>query len=478
MSVLRAAIIVGLAIALAAATAVADDGAGSGSGSGSGSAGSGSGSGSDVAAPKQTAAIEPPSTTESIGSNAPQPQLPGVDVGDVRLELHGYARMPLSTQGTREPYLVDNDPYLSGFAYTRLYEPDWSELYLSARRGDYKIEFGLFASLYSDYAVADITDQLGIAQASVSANHFVGVDALSVQVGVFWDRFGYIEPYDTYIFGRTHQGGFKVKYDLPGGGHVQTGLGFHEADLTQNEGTTPIAHLAAAYPVGPVMVGTYVLRTWTDDKRQLSPIVPGSMWVAGADAKYQLPDGWGTAYVAAAYDTMSHALYLGPALEIMNSLGGRGLTENFLGLDASNDGSGHMYTAAADVKLNITEKIRARAFGMLDWVRSPQVDLMDPLNNKDRRLYLKWGVEPSYQINTKVAVSTRFDRVILDEYDSQDSFRVLSPKISFPLQNWGELFLMYSHYWYGDRITLRPGQVPLETMPDHDVFKVQAQAVW
>ena len=40
--------------------------------------------------------------------------------------------MPLSTQGTREPYLVDNDYYLSGFAYTRLYEPDWSELFFSA----------------------------------------------------------------------------------------------------------------------------------------------------------------------------------------------------------------------------------------------------------------------------------------------------------------------------------------------------------
>ena len=55
---------------------------------------------------------------------------------------------------------------------------------------------------------------------------------------------------------------------------------------------------------------------------------------------------------------------------------------------------------------------------------------------------------------------------------------MLSPKISFPLDNWGELFLQYSHYWYGDKIQLRPGQVPLETMPDADVFKLQAQVVW
>ena len=63
--------------------------------------------------------------------------------------------MPLAAQGTpREPFLVDNDYYLSGFSYTRLYEPDWTELFFSAQTGNYKAEFGLFASLYSDYASA------------------------------------------------------------------------------------------------------------------------------------------------------------------------------------------------------------------------------------------------------------------------------------------------------------------------------------
>jgi len=175
---------------------------------------------------------------------------------------------------------------------------------------------------------------------------------------------------------------------------------------------------------------------------------------------------------------MDHVLYLAPALEVMHSTGGRGLTENFLGLDASQDGSGHMYNLATDVKLNVIDRVKLRAFGMASWVRSPQVDEMDPLNNKDRRLYFKWGLEPSYQILKKLYASVRFDRVILDVYDSEDSFRVLSPKLSFPLDKWGELFVMYSHYWYGDRIRLRPGQVPLETMPDSDAFKLQAQVVW
>ena len=76
---------------------------------------------------------------------------------------------------------------------------------------------------------------------------------------------------------------------------------------------------------------------------------------------------------------MDQVLYLAPALEVMHSTGGRGLTENFLGLDTSDDGTGHMYTLATDVKINITDQIGVRAFGMPTWVRSPQVDEMDPL---------------------------------------------------------------------------------------------------
>ncbi|MBZ0232034.1 MAG: hypothetical protein K8M05_06745 [Deltaproteobacteria bacterium] len=404
---------------------------------------------------------------------------PGLDAGGVRFELHGYARMPLAAQATpREPFLVDNDYYLSGFAYTRLYEPDWSELFFSAQKGNYKAEFGIFASLYSDYAAPELENQLGIAQASVTAKRFLDHDPLTVQLGVFWDRFGHLEPYDTYVFGRTHQGGLKVAYDLPGGGRAQTGIGLHQAQLRQNQGLTPIAHVAGTYPVGKLDVGAYVLRTWTRDVRQLSPIQNGTMWVAGADVRAPLPGDRGHAYLALALYDMTKVLYLAPALEVMHSTGGRGLTENFLGLESSDDGTGRMYTLAGDVPARITDDVGVRAFGMATWVRSNQIDEMDPAVNRDRRMYVKWGLEPSYRVRKGVIVAARFDRVILDLYDAENSFRVLSPKLVFPLETWGELALQYSHYWYGDKVTLRPGQVPLVTDPDTDVFKLQAQVAW
>jgi len=404
----------------------------------------------------------------------------GISIGDnAWIELHGYARMPISFQSTpRDPFLIDNDYFLSGFSYTRLYEPDWTELFFSAHHGDYAVKFGLFASLYSDYASPELENQFGIAQASVAANKFLGYDPLSVELGVFWDRFGHIEPYDTYVFGRTHQGGFKARWDFTDDAYVQVGAGAHREQLEQNQGLTPIVHLVGGYPIGDAVIGGYLLKSWTRDKRQLSPIENGDLLVAGLDVRYRLPNDLGTPYFAVSYYDAEQVLFLAPALELMHSTGGRGLTENFLGLESSNNGTGSLFSTAFDWPAHLYRNIDLRLFGMGTWVRSDQVDVDDPARNKDSRFYLKWGVEPSYWISPKVRAAVRYDRVILDFHDADNGFRVLSPKVGFPLEKWGELAVMYSHYWYGDKIQLRPGQVPLETEPDSDVFKVQAQAVW
>jgi len=401
---------------------------------------------------------------------------------DTWLELHGYARMPVAVQTTpRQPFLVDNDYYLSGFAYTRLYEPDWSEIFLSAHHGDYRVQFGIFASLYSDYATTELEKQFGVAQASVAADHFLGFEPLSVEAGVFWDRFGYIEPYDTYIFGRTHQGGVKARWKFGNGAYLQAGIGAHQEQLQQNQGLTPVAHLAGGLRATPdLLLGGYLIKAWTRDKRQLSPIQDGDLLVAGVDARWTLPRGLGSAYGALSYTKADSALFLAPALELLHSTGGRGLTENYLGLMSSENGTGSLLTFAVDAPMQLGRGFDLRVFGMTTWVRSKQADSMDPAVNKDRRLYLKWGAEPGYVISKRrgVRAALRYDRVIMDLYDAENSFRGISPELAFPLQDWGELMLMYTHYSYGAKITLRPGQVPLETKPDTDVFKVQAQAVW
>src|SRR3569623_3826275 len=129
------------------------------------------------------------------------------------------------------------------------------------------------------------------------------------------------------------------------------------------------------------------------------------MYVAGHDARYKLPRDRGSSYLAFGYYNMSKSLYLAPALEVMHSTGGRGITENFLGLDGSDDGSGKMYTLAPENTFKVNPQTAVREFGMGTRVRSQQVGDVEPLKNMDRRLYFKWGVEPSYLVLPKLRVS-------------------------------------------------------------------------
>ena len=76
-------------------------------------------------------------------------------------------------------------------------------------------------------------------------------------------------------------------------------------------------------------------------------------------------------------------------------------------------------------------------------------------------------------------LALRYDRVIMDLYDGENSFRAVSPRLSFKPFKWGDITLLYSRYIYGDKVQLRTGQVPGGIfIPDQDVFKIQATATW
>ena len=117
-----------------------------------------------------------------------------------------------------------------------------------------------------------------------------------------------------------------------------------------------------------------------------------------------------------------------------------------------------------------------KLFAMTVYTLSQQVD-MDPGINRDGRLSFKWGGELFYQPLPYAFVALRYDRVVLDVQDDASGLRILTPRIGATV-NWmlgAQIFLQYSRYWYGERVRLRPGQVALETLPDDNVLKLQAQ---
>jgi hypothetical protein len=461
---------------------------------------------------KQTAQTgQTPSVANDLALPDARPGM-GVTVGPVELKATGYLRAPLRLafrsrgDGLKEgegqynlhtPWLVDDDYFRSGFQYLRTQESDWSEIYFSAQSKYLSADVALMGSLFTDWARPLLDRQWGIAQGSVTFRYEALGPRLRfrmhIRAGSFWDRFGWLENYDTYVFGRTHQMGGQVRFEFetkPVTFWLLQGVGAHLDAIEANQGLTLLNYLHVGASLWKVAhIGLYFLDTLSQDKRQLKEVQDASMRVWGMDLR--LTPFFGNFYVAGSWITSAQAQYLSPVLEVMHSWGGRGFTENYLGTDKS-DGTGGLKSLAGEYTFSLRRvlgqlaperasflrggDVQWRFFGLVAQAASNQVD-SDPALNRDGKVALKWGTELLYQPLSFVFASLRYDRVIIDVQDDAAAFRVLTPRIGATL-NWmlgAQIFLQYSRYFYGDRVRLRPGQVALETLPDADVVKLQAQ---
>ena len=453
------------------------------------------------------------SDREASAQEMPKPGV-GVPIGPLELRASGYFRAPLRLSfrsrgdnvapgdpgyNIHTPWLVDDDYFHSGFLYTRLQESDWSELYIKLGNRYLEGTVALMGSLYSDWARPLLDRQWGIAQAYLTFNWQSEGPRLrfkmTVRAGSFWDRFGWLEMYDTYLFGRTHQMGGQVKleFGLKNSGitaWILQGVGVHQEAIDSNQGLTLLNYLVAGIDVRNVaQVGFYFLDTQSHDQRQLKELKDATMRVVGLDAR--LMTFFGRFYLGGSIITASQAQYLSPVLEVMHAYGGRGLQENYLGVEKS-DGVGSLWNLGGDYTFSLRHLMTRKApdhmgflrggditlklFALTAYTLSKQAD-SDPALNRDGRLGFKWGAELFAQPMSFLFVALRYDRVIPDVQDEASAFRIISPRVGVTM-NWligAQIFLQYSRYAYGDRVQLRPGQVALETIPDDNVVKLQAQ---
>ena len=207
-------------------------------------------------------------------------------------DMAGGARYNLHT-----PWLIDDDYFRSGFAYTRLQEQDWTELYLGIGNKYLKGEVVFMNSLFSDWARPLLENQLGIAQAYLrfdwSWPRERATFKLAAKAGAFWDRFGWMQSYDTYLFGRTHQMGGQLRGDLTVGKWEFTalyGFGVHLEAVDINQGLTLLnyLHLGARYDKA-VALGFYFLDSLSHDQRQLKMIEDADLQVSGLDLTVTTP---------------------------------------------------------------------------------------------------------------------------------------------------------------------------------------------
>jgi hypothetical protein len=434
----------------------------------------------------------------------------------LRLSVHGYFRAPLrlsidhraspmpgqAAYNIRTPWLVDDDYFRSGFAYTRIQEQDWTELYLAVGNQNLTGEVALMGSLYSDWAQPLIDRQWGIAQGFLRFHWgAVGPRArfkIDVKGGAFWDRLGWLTRYDTYLFARTHQLGAQVRLEAGTDSWafwLMQGMGAHLEALDLKQGLTILNYLhAGARWRRTFETGFYFLDSLAHDLRQLVDISDADMRIYGLDARLNLGRVGSQLYAGFSKIEATQALYLAPAIEVMHAFGGRGLTENYLGTQKSDNGSGGLWNFAWDYNFSLRTALLANThrggflgrsdltlgfFGVVTYVQSHQKDT-DPQVNRDGREMFKWGLEAGWTPLSWLALALRYDRVILDVKDDANSFRIITPRVSLRT-HWladGEIFIQWSYYSYGQRVQLRPGQVQGETVPDSNAFKIQAQLVF
>ena len=434
-------------------------------------------------------------------------------LGGWEIDLSGYARLPLMISGgitgERRPYLIDDQYFLSGFAYTRVSEREWVELFVTAQRGNTRIVTGLFSSELSDWAQAELPKgQKGIATAFIDhrwePHEDINVDA---RVGVFWERLGYIDAYDTYLFGRTHIGGGRLKLEAFDTLYMRAGFGAHQGDPVRERGFTPMRWLVLGAKWRWFDIAGYWVKTSTQDGEydsgELQDVLTRDesfIEVLGADLFATIPRVGQVSFGISLVDA-ANTLFLGNAHELLHTSGGgvNGLKSRYFG----EPGTGEILAMNFDFKWRLRDSFKGmgktlnkvlgrselRFFGMSAHVVSyGQADLPD--QNFHDRQWFKWGMEGVYRplsILKGWFVGTRFDRVILDtDYDSL-SFKVISPRLGFSPLPTIDLFASYAFYDYGENIRLDSAQLRndgptsyrlINGPPDETVFKLQAQARW
>jgi hypothetical protein len=418
-----------------------------------------------------------------------------------------------STTNLHSPFVPD-DQYLD-WRYTRQWEQAWTEVFLNYGNSHVVGTVGFQAYNFTDAGFNDTNAQLGIAQGFVTVTPDLGLSNLRVRwkVGSFWEKYGQAGeydagPYDTYLFGRTHQIGESLAADFDVGDFtvkVAHGIG---AKLEQvAAGTAPAAgapgftlldhiHAGVAYKK-IVDANLHYLVSWAQDAR-VTPTEPdGKIAVVGGEVR--LTGGLaGTLYAGYSHVSAEDAAAVGPAIEVIHSLGGgghqtgNGLIENYLGpcakcatadvgtgsIDtvevAYNYSFGLLYRKLRDPRANFWgdgTDLTLGVFGMYSAVSSKDPDA-------DGVKKLKYGGDLVFRALSWLGFGARADVVQPTSKDPQQAFWEVSPKIILhtAFLTHEEITAQYSHYV--DKSGVKP-QAPNDgNPPDEDVFGIKATMWW
>jgi hypothetical protein len=469
--------------------------------------------------------------------------LGGAPGDDFRFSTHGYFRAPLrvgigkrpacgatqkagtaingvpcagpgqSTTNVHSPFLPD-DQYLD-WRYTRQWEQDWTEVFLNYGNSHVVGTVGFQAYNLTDAGFNDTNAQLGIAQGFVTVTPDLGLSTVRIKwkVGSFWEKYGQAGKYDaghydTYLFGRTHQIGESLAAEADAGDftfRLTHGIG---AKLEQvAAGTAPTvgapgftlldhAHAGVSYKK-TVDANLHYLVSWAQDARATPTTPDGKIAVAGGEVRVTGGVA-GEFYAGYSHVSAQNAGAVGPAIEVIHSLGGgghqtgNGLIDNYLGpctMCAPADvGTGSIDTAelAYDYSFGLLYRKlkdpRASFWGDGMDVTLGLFGMYSAVSSKDTTFdgvkKLKYGADLVFNALSWLGFGARADIVEPTSKDSTQAFWVVSPKILIRTKFLTHELItaQYSHYTYNSGVTPQPPNNGYP--PDEDVFGVKATMWW
>jgi hypothetical protein len=428
---------------------------------------------------------------------------------------------------------VDANYY--SFAYTRLQETDWAELFVHAKKKHVEAVIGWMGYWMqgAGYRNADATWAPGAAYLTLDTDFELGglKPNIALTVGAWWPKFGTFDKYDTYTLGRFRQLGEQTKLTLPfnsdttvtlvqGFGTNRDGSFNYSVNPPIYGGTTgmDLIHYDNVQLTFKkyLDLGLHFNTQWTRDPNLTQQTTEGAKSYEAVSKAYLMTIGGevtlsapyaGRLWVSPSYIKVRNGWALANGgVEVMHSLGAADIATNYLALtnstlDSSGTGSmmnlGFLYENSLS---NIQDKPRASVmpdltlsvFGLL-----ADVSLDLPAGSKvtqDRIKQLKYGADLTLQATEWLGLMARFDQVNYDLDHGGYVFSAITGRLIFSSHflSSESIYVQYSRYRYGDNMVLN-GQWPWGqdlvqgshifqsgpysgTKPDMDVIKVQATA--
>ncbi len=463
-------------------------------------------------------------------------------------EVSGYFRAPIAlgissrpapdnmtgpkvSQVSYGPNRTVDATYFS-FAYTRLQEQDWAEVFIHEKKKHVDAVVGWMGYWYQSagFRNPDASWVPGMAYLTLDTDFEVAglKPNVAATMGAWWPSFGSFPKYDTYTLGRFRQIGEQVTLTVP----VNEGLtlavveGFGTSrDGSFNYGSPPfygaivgldlIAWANARVTYGKyVDAGLHYNTEWTTDPNLTQNTIPGDksygqlrkahLTTLGAELSLSAPYV-GRLWISPSYVHVRQGWALANGgTEVMHSLGGAGIAANYMAYNGSPDDStgsgslsnlGFLYentlsgvqgrspgSARPEVTLNV--------FGLL---ASASLDL--PATSRltqDRIKQFKWGADVTLQALDWLGIMLRYDTVNYDMDHGGYIYAAITPRVelSSHVLSGERMYIQYSRYIYGDNMKLNktwPWGAPLvagsnvlqqgpysDKTPDEDVVKLQA----